>query len=166
MRGKTKLLRFDWPNDPEYGALHAHMSFKRLVDVIAEHVNSIRASSQNGVNAAAVSTAADIAKQSARATLMDTEKPQCEEAAPSKPDETPGELIRRELQQQIEQTENADGSGPSYERPFEEMRIYTQALTANGLFNIDTEEHWEEIKRQIAETAWLEGCLRVVVDVL
>lgn len=168
MRSRTKLLRFDWPND---GPLHSHMTFEKLLGVIDEHVNSVRASfpDTSSVDQLAGTdipeSPAEVAKRKARATLMAVEDDSSQsginaqqagdEAASS--DETPGELLRRELQQ---------AAGAAIRSPFDGLKVTVRALTASGMTKVETDAEWEDVKHQIADTVWLEGLLRVVVDVL
>lgn len=159
-------MRFDWPND---SPLHTHMTFEKLVSVVSEHASGIRASDipQSTVVDTSESPA-DAAKRKARETLLaaqethedqlntatQTAERDSEHAAPS--DENPGELLRRELQQ---------AAGAAIQSPFGDMKVQVSALTSAGLIDVDTDAEWEEVKRSIADTVWLEGCLRVICQV-
>jgi hypothetical protein len=156
MRGRTKLLRFDWPHDPAFDSLHGHMTFGKLAEVVAEHVGSLRASRDEDGPTAASDDAMTTHPQDAPCAV--------EQSDAAKADENASELIRRELQRSAASGTAAQIS--SYSRPFEELKVYAQALTADGVVPVEMEEQWEAVKKQIADTAWLEGCLRVVVDVL
>ncbi|KAF2095642.1 hypothetical protein NA57DRAFT_59628 [Rhizodiscina lignyota] len=96
-------------------------------------------------------------------------------------DEDPGERLRRELELQMEQrTENSRESlspghlpmsdvqdlGAEYSsRTFDDARVDVKAFSPSGLVSILSESEWESAKTDVAEAVWLEGCLRVVVEV-
>lgn len=91
-------------------------------------------------------------------------------------DEDHSERLRREIEIQMGHGSGQDPvNAANSQQPldsvqlhpsFADFRITVKALTPTGLVSIEREGDWEDAKVGVANAPWLEGCLRVVVDML
>lgn len=182
-----KLLRFDWP-DLEASPRHNHMTFDKLSSTVVEHAIGIRAAM---ISAGLVTDSqpfnyqltpqAQMARTKAAESLSQARPRQSTnvdanvEQEASSVDATArsddlGEELRRELQSQI--GEAADPGDQSADEPqmqatdasLEGLGVIMKAFTPNGLLPVNDEMDWDSVRDEVSNCMWLEGCLRLAVD--
>lgn len=185
---KVKLLRFDWP-DPDGSPKHAHMTFDKLTTTVTEHASGVKAaisdanlSSRHRWSPRVLSPHADMARQKAAEALMkareqrSTDIHSADEQGQPIPDATTpavdlSEELRRELQSQVnEEPDEAQCKKPPEEadaatsETSEEINAHLKVFAPSGITEIMDAQQWDAVREEVAQCLWLEGCLRVAVD--
>lgn len=107
----------------------------------------------------ALSVAKDNAKAAAAAAEAKGETEQVEE-------EQTAEEQDGDAQQQRQQQEEVQEQEQAADEPASKQSLVYRVLTAAGMVVVREEEEWEGVKMEVGREVGLEGCLRIVVEVV